>query len=141
MTIETARIHEILDAYGGDSARWPVEERDEALARVAADPVLLAAHDEARSFDAQLAGWARGGAPASDGAAVAARVLAPARWPRFAAGGLAAAVALFIAVNPFTSVVKTPVTTSAVVATADTDIDSTAFSALFTPTPDEETII
>lgn len=48
------RVRAMIDAYGADSSRWPVEERSGALARIARTPELRAALDNARALDALL---------------------------------------------------------------------------------------
>jgi hypothetical protein len=50
----TARFAALVEAYGGDPARWPAEERDGARALIAADPSARRALDEAAALDAVL---------------------------------------------------------------------------------------
>ena len=50
-----ARLQTILDAYGGDPARWPDAECAAALALIAQSPDARARHAEARRLDAALA--------------------------------------------------------------------------------------
>ncbi len=56
MTIPSspARVHALIEAYGGDPARWPDAERAAGLAALAADPALRASAEEARALDAWL---------------------------------------------------------------------------------------
>lgn len=93
-----ARMTMLLAAYGADPARWPAEERDDALGWLAAHPEAFALRDEAGALDAALALDAAEHAPS---AALTARVLQaasgatvvafPAR--RWNAGALAALAA------------------------------------------------
>ncbi|MBI3517071.1 MAG: hypothetical protein HY060_23820 [Proteobacteria bacterium] len=48
------RFKQLLDTYGADLARWPVEERRAARALVAADPRARQARDETAELDAFL---------------------------------------------------------------------------------------
>lgn len=83
-----ARVHALLDAYGGDPARWPEAERAAGLAALAQDPALRALADEARALD----GWLDAlPAPAPPTPAVVAAVREAARAPR----GLRALLAEF----------------------------------------------
>lgn len=137
---------ELIESYGADTARWPADERDAALAAIAADPALQAALGRAAALDEMLAEWAARPVLAADADAVAARILRPrpvARWPRFAgAGGLiAAAVAAVIYVAPMSTA---PVATPVIAAAADTGVsaqDASDFASVFTPTPEEESLI
>jgi hypothetical protein len=52
--IDLARLETLLDAYGGDPARWPDAERADALALIAASAAARRLHDEARRLDAVL---------------------------------------------------------------------------------------
>lgn len=134
---------DLIDCYGADTARWPAEDRDAALAAIAADPALQAAFADAAALDAMLAGWAARPAATGDADAVAARILRPApRWRRFAgAGGLiAAAVAAVVYVAPMSTAPVAP----PVVAATDARIsaqDARDFASVFTPTPEEESLI
>lgn len=54
-TITTERVFELIETYGAEAGAWPDDERDAALARLAADPDLFAtAMSEARALDALL---------------------------------------------------------------------------------------
>jgi hypothetical protein len=71
-----ARLRELLEAYGADAARWPMEERADATAWLAAHPGALdEALAQARAIDAALALDTRAQAASTD---LAARVLAAA---------------------------------------------------------------
>jgi hypothetical protein len=67
------RFEHLLEAYGADFARWPVDERDAAAAFAAAHADELGSvMNEARALDAALAGAS---APALDTSLLAARIL------------------------------------------------------------------
>lgn len=130
---------DLIEIYGADPARWPIEHRAAALAVIAADPALQVELAEAAKLDALLGAWATRVPVRADAGAVAARILRP-RWPRVAGvGGLiAAAVVAVVMVTP-------PATTPAPVATVATAAeieaaDDADFAKLFTPTPDEESL-
>ncbi|MBS7458022.1 hypothetical protein [Coralloluteibacterium stylophorae] len=53
--MDPSRLERLLDAYGGDPARWPERERAAALALLAADPVARARTEAAAGFDALIA--------------------------------------------------------------------------------------
>lgn len=53
--IDAERVRAILAAYGGETRRWPAEERDATLAAIATDPSLAAVLEAARDLDATLA--------------------------------------------------------------------------------------
>ncbi|MBL8700380.1 MAG: hypothetical protein JNK67_18535 [Alphaproteobacteria bacterium] len=55
VAITAERLREILDAYGAEPHRWPADERDAALALIAAQPSLAAEVAAARDLDAMLA--------------------------------------------------------------------------------------
>ena len=130
------RAAEIIAAYGGDPARWPDAERAAALAAVAADPALAGVFAAARALDDDLTGWAR--RPVRGGDAVSAAAVAMRRPPtvlRWAAGGgIAASLAVAV-------VLFTPAQTPIPVAALDAIPDETAFAQVFTPTPDEESVL
>lgn len=89
-----ARFRAILDAYGGDPRRWPVEERAAASA-FAATPEGAKARAEAEALDRAL-DLAASAAPSD---LLARRILASAPSPRLAvpraaSGALAAALLL-----------------------------------------------
>jgi hypothetical protein len=52
MTLE--RLAQLLDAYGGEPARWPEAERQGALQLIAADPEAAALHRAALELDGAL---------------------------------------------------------------------------------------
>ncbi len=136
------RAAEIIAAYGGYPARWPDAERAAALAVIAADPELTAALVAARRLDSDLTAWAH--TPVTGGDAAAAAQIAM-RRPRFllrwASGtGLAAAVAAgLILLTPMHH--SDPVASAAVAARVAANDESTAFTQVFTPTPDEEQVL
>ena len=72
------RFTQLLDAYGGDSKRWPEAERADALAFAKSDRTAEAALDEARKLDALLAVMTVN-APAIDAATI---VTAAAQLPQ-----------------------------------------------------------
>lgn len=55
MTMNSNRLTVLLEAYGGDPARWPEHEREAGMALLRSDP---AAADVARSLDAALDAYA-----------------------------------------------------------------------------------
>lgn len=138
------RAAEIISAYGADTARWPDHERATALAVIADDRALTLALRDAVRLDGLLLDWA--GAPVVRGnveaaAASAMRAHPAARFWRWAAGsGIAATLAVgIIVINPATrsTGALSPATTTAAAAVSDEQ----AFSLLFSPTPDEESVI
>lgn len=143
------RAAEIIAAYGGDPARWPMQEREAALQLVEADAQLREARRAALRLDDDLLGWSQDwtapqSAPA-EAATAAARVLRarpvvrPERpaW-RWAVGtGMAAALAAGIALtSSFTAPVHTRIAHSATYRGPASD--AAAFAMVFTPTPDED---
>jgi hypothetical protein len=85
--MKAERFQAIVEAYGADPARWPVAERDAALAWAdQAGQAAQAILDEARALDVRLAGHP---APLPDAAAFAralkgaeaALTPAPRTWP------------------------------------------------------------
>ena len=48
------RVLALVDAYGGDPARWPAAEREAAVALLSGDRDLARAADEARRLDVTL---------------------------------------------------------------------------------------
>ena len=48
------RFRSLVEAYGGDPARWPVDEREAALGLLETSATARAAVDEARALDAVL---------------------------------------------------------------------------------------
>ncbi len=52
--ITPERVKALIDAYGGDPARWPDDEREASLALVAEDGDLARAADEAGALDLTL---------------------------------------------------------------------------------------
>ncbi|HEX4354077.1 MAG TPA: hypothetical protein VHZ95_14210 [Polyangiales bacterium] len=49
-----SRFRDLLDAYGGELARWPLAERSKAEALAASDPRATELQREALALDAQL---------------------------------------------------------------------------------------
>lgn len=52
--ITRERVLALIEAYGGDPARWPGTEREAAVARLSGDPALARAADDARLLDLAL---------------------------------------------------------------------------------------
>jgi hypothetical protein len=48
------RVETLLEAYGGDPARWPIAERNAALAAIANSPALQSQQKAAQDLDAAL---------------------------------------------------------------------------------------
>lgn len=48
------RFQDILDIYGADSTRWPLDDRAEAVAFLKADPAARDAFEDARALDVLL---------------------------------------------------------------------------------------
>ncbi len=74
-TMDRERFANLLDAYGADFRRWPVETRAEAAVFVAQNADAAAQLDEARKLDALLDGGRDDVEPSAD---LAARILASA---------------------------------------------------------------
>lgn len=53
-TMTKARVLALVDAYGGDPARWPQREREAAVALLSGDRDLARAAEEARHLDLML---------------------------------------------------------------------------------------
>jgi hypothetical protein len=153
------RALEIIAACGGDSRRWPVDEREAVTLLAIADPAVAAAAAEARQMDALLGAWAADVAPMAplDAAALIpapAMLAAPAR-PRQARWWLGGAVAaaltgLFVqtpwnAGPPPVEVAATdiPNVSPAPSAAGESEVlaDDEVFAAVFTPTADEDQLI
>lgn len=134
-TLSYFRAAEIIAAYGGDPARWPDAERVMTRDVVAANPALATAVAEARTFDADLAAWARSVVPVDPAKLVAAGQTArPQPVLRWAVGAaIAASLAGLLTVAPLRPDRAHP----GVVIATGTD-EATAFAQIFTPTPDEE---
>jgi len=75
------RLQEILDAYGGDPRRWPVDERDAAEALCDASVAARHARDEACRLDTLLDRLPAPAARPFDAALLAARVMAVPQRP------------------------------------------------------------
>jgi len=143
-TMDANRAAEIIAAYGGDAARWPDDERAEALQQVARHPALAAQRTAAAQLDGMLSAWAAGSVGVdSDAAAAATRVLAMpaaqqtrgAPWRWMAGTGIAAAIALgAVLINPAAAPQRTPVVHHQIT-------DDQAFAMVFTPTLDEDSSI
>lgn len=52
--ITRERVLALIEAYGGDPARWPAAEREAAVARLSGDSELARAADDARLLDLTL---------------------------------------------------------------------------------------
>ena len=141
-TLSYARAAEIIAAYGGDPARWPDDERAQALAAVLMNPELRTAQLAAAELDADVTAWSQ--TPVAPGNAIAAATAAmrvPRNYLRWASGtGLAAAIAASLIV--LSPVRRTgPVAPVGVAARIVVSDESTAFTQVFTPTPDEEQVL
>ena len=137
-----ARAAEIIAAYGGDSDRWPADERAKALAAVAMNPELRTAQLAAAELDADIVAWSQTPVvPGNANAAATAAMRVPRNYLRWASGtGLAAAIAASLIV--LAPVHRTgPVAPVAVAARIVVNDESTAFTQVFTPTPDEEQVL
>lgn len=55
--MDEQRLVAILDAYGGDPARWPADEREAALGLLGRSSRLQALREEALRLDASLDDW------------------------------------------------------------------------------------
>ena len=139
--MDANRAAEIIAAYGGDAARWPDDERAEALQQVARHPALAAQRTAAARLDDMLSAWATGSIGVdSDAAAAATRVLATrtvrsVSWRWMAGTGIAAAIALgAVLVNPAAA-------PQHIAAVHHQITDDQAFAMVFTPTLDEDSSI
>lgn len=57
--MDRERFEALAEAYGGDMARWPADARDDAAARLAAEPAFAArVLARASTLDQALDGWA-----------------------------------------------------------------------------------
>ncbi|WPZ33173.1 hypothetical protein T8K17_18255 [Thalassobaculum sp. OXR-137] len=52
--VTKARVLALVEAYGGDPARWPERDREAAVALLSGDRELARAADDARSLDMML---------------------------------------------------------------------------------------
>jgi hypothetical protein len=75
--MDEERFRRLIEAYGGESARWPQAERAPALRYLAATPAAHAIRAEARRLDQALDAWAPGGAGAGLAEAIAAGAPTP----------------------------------------------------------------
>lgn len=139
------RVFELIAAYGADAARWPDDERVDALAIIAGDAALTAARDDAAELDGLLAAWAlapvRGGPSRHAETAIVAAGPLTARRGWLALGGgvaLAASVAGAVLMIPTPPAGVAPTRAAALDAP---DEDAQAFALLFSPTPDEESLL
>ena len=155
--MDRTRAIEIIEAYGADPARWPAEEREAALAWTKRDAVAGRALAEAEALDALLVGWAReplasdGVAEASIDAVMAKLPVAGSTrswWPKLALGGsIAAAVAVGALLIPPGAVERRPdmqqgaAQQQTQVQTAQVSADAQVWAQVFTPTPEEESLI
>lgn len=164
------RALEIIAAYGGDSARWPADERAAVLAM--RDGAVVTAIAEARALDAALDDWALGevaatfdfagmaagaqerpamvvaGAQQRPAMVVAGARQGPNRW--LAGGALAASIAAVVVMMgpmksgtaPMTATVSTNSPVQSATAKGGAAVsDAEAFASVFTPTVDEEELI
>src|SRR5580692_8872374 len=80
--MDEERFEGLIEAYGGESARWPQADRAPALRYLAATPAAHRTRAEARPLDRMLDAWAPDGASAALRARIeagvpAARILRP----------------------------------------------------------------
>lgn len=54
MTINSTRVEMLIDAYGSNTDYWPEEEREAAIALLAAAPALQQRYLQAQQLDAEL---------------------------------------------------------------------------------------
>ena len=151
--MDRTRVLEIVAAYGADARRWPADEREAALAMLAADAGLRAAVDEAAALDAEIGLWMSAPVATDDVLATSAadRALAnvppPRRWlPAAVLGGsIAASLMAAVLVMPTSS--QSPPASGQTsqqgpsVQTAQAARDAELWSTVFTPTPEEEALI
>jgi len=139
--MDVQRAADIIAAYGGDTLRWPADERAAMMRLVATNPGIAEQARAAAAMDSVFAGWALAPVVPGNAAAAAARVLAslprrrdpttaPAiRW--MAGGGIAAAlVAGMLLGGPHLHAPTAPA--------AHLVSDEQAFATIFTPTPEED---
>lgn len=156
--MDRTRAVEIIEAYGADPARWPAEEREAALAWAKRDAAVGRAMAEAETLDAMLVDWAReplasdGVAEASIDAVMARLPVAGAArswWPKLVLGGsIAAAIAIGALLIPPDAIEQQPDArqpaaqqTQTPVQTAQISADAQVWAQVFTPTPEEESLI
>jgi len=152
--MDRTRVQEIIAAYGADVARWPADEREAAQALMARDAELRADFDRASALDSDILAWAKVAVSADDVAATAAadRALAalpaPRRWWPTAVAGGSIAAALMVAALVLPSergtsdgVQVAQATPAAPVQTAQVAQDLQVWASVFTPTPEEESVI
>ena len=53
-TLTLSRLEQLLDAYGGDPASWPEQERAAALALIETEPEARKLHASSQALDAKL---------------------------------------------------------------------------------------
>jgi hypothetical protein len=156
------RALDIIAAYGGDSRRWPADEREAVTLLAISDPAVAAALAEARQLDALLGNWAGDVAPRAPFEAAAlipapAVVAAPARQSRagwWVGGAIAAALTGLIVQAPWTANAPLPPpvevaandianVSPAPSAAGESEVlaDDEVFAAVFTPTADEDQLI
>jgi hypothetical protein len=160
------RVSEIISVYGGFPVAWPPEERAVAEALVAGDSGLRAEMHAAQALDRMLTDWARSPFPVSDADADAAAVRAlgvpvePNRrsgwlFPGALVGGAVAASLALAAVllRPGPAATPTVVATAGDPAGVELALnelgdeqagaadDMLVWASVFTPTPEEESVI
>jgi hypothetical protein len=140
ISMTKTRVLALVDAYGGDPARWPSGEREAAVALLSGDRELARAADEARHLDLMLDSLP---VPQPSPALRVALKEIPERgtpWLEMLAGwiglwrpaaGLAAAAVLGIVIGAANPELPLPgfdaeITTAAAETTADTDTYSLA---------------
>lgn len=147
--MDRARAQEILAAYGADSACWPEGERAALTALLAADADLRAEAETAAALDRMLGVWAvplasddLAATRAADAALAA--LPAPRRWwPTAALGGsVAAALGAGALLLTPAQVAEAPAPAPVQIAAADhVSYDAAVTALVFTPTPEEESLI
>jgi hypothetical protein len=151
--MDANRFDEIVAAYGADPARWPPAERAAATAFAAGRDLA-----DARAVDTAIAAWlAQPVQPLDDVTttrAIDAALAAPAPrrwWPALAGGAVAAALAtVAIGIPAFRDTGPAPTAAPQIAAAAPaaapvhtdpTQGDAAMAALVFTPTPEEESLI
>jgi hypothetical protein len=156
------RALDIIAAYGGDSRRWPADDREAVTLLAIADPAVAAALAEARQLDVLLGSWAGDVTPM---APLDAEALIPAptivaapqhrrRAGWWVGGAIAAALTGLIVQAPWTANAPLPPpvqvaandvanVSPAPSAAGESEVlaDDEVFAAVFTPTADEDQLI
>lgn len=155
--MDRTRAQEIIAAYGADVARWPAAEREAAQLLIAGDAALRREFDVAAALDGELSAWAMASVRSTDLDATAAadaalaRAPAPRRWVPAAmlGGSIAASLLAAVVILPSfpddgassSAPQMTAATAIAPVQTAQVEQDVELWGAVFTLTPEEESLI